>query len=896
VPLVALAVAAASALEPPAARAQASQPAAPLPKPAPKPQPPPQPGPPPQPEDAGDDDDPDSKAEPGTRPPVMPKPPGAADPAAPAALPPAGADPAQPPGAAVGEPAPPAVPAPADLEPQADPGVPFEGMRIDRVQFRGNRKVEDDAIRVNLISRVGAKLDPAKLREDIRAMWKMGFFDDIRVEAERTAQGGLTLTFAVAEKPSVRKVLVSGNDELELEKINEVLDLKRDAILDVAKVKKNREKVQNLYVEKGYYLAAVDYQVRPVNEAEVDVWYVVDERSKVEIRQVTFIGNERVTDDELSSVIATRPGGFFSFLSDTGIFQEEAFERDLLLITAYYYDRGFINVKLGAPQIRLSRDKRYMYLAIPIEEGPVFRIGTIDFKGDLIGPKADYYKRLQVKPGEIFNRSKVGQDIERLTDYYRDQGYAYVNPTPVTNVDLDKRTVALTFEIEKGKKVYIERINVRGNSKTRDKVIRREMKIAEGELYSETAIEISRRQVTALGYFDKVDISKKRGSTDEFMEVNVEVGERPTGTFQIGAGFSSVENFIAQAQISQNNLFGRGQTLALSAQLSGLRQLFLLRFIEPYFFDTEWTFAFDIFNQTRSLGSFARTSTGGDLTWGRKLNFETRAFLTYKLEDVGVSTSSRGFTSFGAVSTPAEAANVANLFRGGVTSSVRASIQYDSRDNRLFPTDGWFHNAFYEIADDYTGSENVFMRYGGFARHYRPLWGPFVLHLNAEVGITTSRLADGVPIIERYLIGGINDIRGFRPRTLGPVITVPRDQDPNVSLGQLLLGGNLQVIWNSEIEFPLFKRVGISGVVFFDAGNAYNLEDKWCTAASDVSEKVDPCFRFPESLISGARKSAGFGFRWFSPIGPLRFEWGIPLDRLPGEEPLVFEFTIGNFL
>ncbi len=774
------------------------------------------------------------------------------------------------------------------------------GKRIDAVQFRGNRKVEDDAIRVNLLSRVGAVLDVAKVREDIRAMWKMGFFEEITVEAEPSSKQGVILTFAVKEKPSVRKVLIAGNEGVGLDKINEVLDIKRDSILNVAKVKQNRQKIHDLYVEKGYYLASIDYEIRPANESEVDIWFMVDEHSKVEIRDVTFIGNQHVTDQELSSIISTKKGGALSFLTDEGIFQEEIFERDLLMITAYYYDRGFINVKLGNPQIRLSRDKRYMYLSIHIDEGPVFTIGSIDFKGDLIGSKQAYYNRLTVSKGEVFNRSKVGKDIVRLNDFYRDKGYAYVNVTPLTNIDLEKRTVDLQFEIERGKKVYFERINIRGNSKTRDKVIRREMKISEGELYNQTNLEISRQRVTALGFFEKVDVSTKRGSSDEFIEVNVEIAERPTGTFQIGAGFSSVENFIAQAQISQNNLFGRGQTLALQAQLSGLRQLFLLRFIDPHFLDSDWTFAFDLFNTSRAFGTFARNASGGNLTWGYPLTYEARAFVTYKLEDVGVTTGTRSFANIGAVRVPVEAGSVANLYRGGFTSSVRGALQYDSRDNRLFPTAGWYDNAFVEIADDYTGSQNVFFRYGGFARHYRPLWGPFVLKLNAEFGVTTSRDPLGVPITERYLLGGIYNIRGFQQQSLGPLLRVMQPGDPEQSLGRLPLGGNLQLIWNSEVEFPLFKRVGISGVVFFDAGNAYNLEDRYCGGSAgtsdSISPKFDPCFRFPESVTTGLRSSVGFGFRWFSPIGPLRFEWGIPLDRQSWEEPLVFEFTIGNFL
>ena len=836
-------------------------------------------------------------------------------PAAPAPTPaapapdPAGGDAAAAPGTLPAEPTPvdpsaaPDLPAPGEnadaVAELLGEGPRIEGRPVDRIQFRGNRKVEDDAIRVNLLTRPGGVVEPAKLREDVRAIWKMGFFADVVVEAELTSSGGAILTFAVKEKPSVRKVLVSGNDGLALDDINEVIDLELEAILDVAKVKRNREKIADLYVEKGYYLATVDYELKSVSETEVDVWFIVDERTKVEIRDVQFIGNKAISDDTLREQIATRKGSVFSFLNDAGTFNQEAFERDLLIISAYYWDHGYANVKLGTPQLRLSRDKRFMYVSIPIDEGPVFTIGKVEFKGDLIGTPQEHAKKLHLKAGQTFSRTVIAEDRDRLSNYYMDQGYAYANVLPLTKVDLKKREIALTFEVARGKKAYFERISIRGNAKTRDKVIRREMKIAEGELFNNSNLETSKRRINALGFFEKVDVSTKRGSSDEFVEVNVEVSERPTGTFQIGAGFSSVENFIAQAQISQNNLFGRGQTLALQAQLSSLRQLFLLRFVEPYFFDTEWTFGFDLYNQSRGFSSFARNASGGNLTWGYPLSYEAKAFLTYKLEDVSITTGTGGFSEFGGSSAPIEAQSVANLFRGGVTSSVRASLTWDSRNNRLFPSDGWYNTIFSEVADKFTGSQNIFVRWGGFLRHYRELWGPFVLHLNAELGVTTSRDPLGVPISERYLIGGIYDVRGFSPRTLGPKLQVTRGGDVGQQLQELPLGGNMQIIFNSEIEFPVFKRVGISGVVFFDMGNAYNLEDRYCTGlqreSTAVSVKFDPCFRFPRSVLEGIRRSVGFGFRWFSPIGPLRFEWGIPLDKQPNEEPLVFEFTIGNF-
>jgi outer membrane protein insertion porin family len=796
-------------------------------------------------------------------------------------------------------------PALAQPGPDGEGAITSEGVQpklagrpIDRIQFRGNRKVEADAILVNLLSKVGGTLDPAKIRDDVRAMWKMGFFADVTVEVELGPGGGAILTFAVKEKPSVRKILVDGANDLGLEKINERVDLERDAILDIGKVKENRDKIAELYNEKGYYLATVEWEVKPVNEAEVDVWFKVDERAKIQIRGVDFIGNKAVSDDELRNYIATRKGGALSFLSESGTFNQTDFERDLIIITAHYWDKGYAAVKLGTPRLQLSRDKQYMYVAVPIDEGPVFRYGSIKFKGSLIGDEALHRKKLAASDGDQFSRSALIGDKERLEAYYKDQGYAYASVAPLTLPDMKNHTIDLVWEVESGKKAYFERINIRGNSKTRDKVIRREMKIAEGELFSSSNLDESKRRITALGFFEEVNVSTGKGSSDELVEVNVEVRERPTGTFQIGAGFSSVENFIAQAQISQNNLFGRGQTLALQAQLSSLRQQFLLRFVEPYFLDSQWRFAFDLYNQSRAFSNFSRNAGGFSLTWGYPISYEASAFLTYKLEDVGISTGASGFATLGAIRQPISNQQVANLFRGGVTSSVRASVQWDSRNNRLFPTGGWYHNAFVEYASKFTGSENVFWRWGGFARHYRHLWGPFVLHTNAEIGVTTSTDPLGVPISERYLIGGIYDVRGFSPRSLGPLLQT--GITPDGGLSRLPLGGNMQLIWNSEVEFSLIKRLAISGVLFFDMGNAYNLEPRYCSGLSSVSASVspkyDPCFRFPESVTTGLRKSVGFGFRWFSPIGPLRFEWGIPLDRQDGEEPLVFEFTIGNFL
>jgi outer membrane protein insertion porin family len=774
----------------------------------------------------------------------------------------------------------------------------YEGRVIGTVKFKGNHKAEDDALRVAIKSLPGEKLSSEQLRDDVRAIWRLNFFEDVQVEAQETG-GKVDLTFVVREKPLIRKIYVSGAHEVGLDKINEVLDIRKDTIVDPAKVKRNEEKVKDLYVEKGFYLAEVSSEIQRKDENHVDVYFNVDEHAKVEVRQVRFLGNDHISDKELKSAMGTQEGGWLSFLTSSGTYREDAFDRDLLLITAFYYDRGYINVKLGKPEIEMSGDKQFLYITIPIEEGEQYKIGKIDFHGDLLLPKDEYFKRMSVHPGEMFNRSKIGNDIQRLNDIYKDAGYAYVNILPQTAIDAVARTVDVIFEIQKGSQVYFGRINIRGNTKTRDKVIRREMRIYEGELYNQTRLDRSKRLVQALGFFEKVELSTKTSETDpNKMDVNIEVTERATGTFQIGAGFSSVENFIGQAQVSQNNLFGRGTTLQLQAQISSLRQLFTLRYLDPYFLDTRLTFAFSIYNSLLFYPSFNRTARGGDLTWGYLFGDWTRVFGTYKLEYVDVAENVLGQTigGFGNV-TPVSSGTVSNLFRSGITSSVRLSINYDTRDDRMFPKHGMFHSLAVEIADPLIASQAVYERVSGWARFYHPIWGPFIFRLNVEGDLVVSRDSQGVPIYERYFTGGINTIRGFQLFSLGPRVNVLSSQEPSAFLSQFNIGGNLQLILNSEIEFPIFAAVQIKGVIFFDAGNAYNTElSKYCPsklAVSNIPDVFNPCQAYP--TFTNLRYSVGFGFRWNSPIGPLRFEWGIPLNKQPGEDPIVFEFTIGNF-
>jgi outer membrane protein insertion porin family len=377
------------------------------------------------------------------------------------------------------------------------------------------------------------------------------------------------------------------------------------------------------------------------------------------------------------------------------------------------------------------------------------------------------------------------------------------------------------------------------------------------------------------------------------------VVEKPTGTFQVGAGFSSMESFLFTAQIQQNNLFGSGRSLSLQTQLSGVRQLVDFRFFEPYLFDSKVSLSVSLFNQLRAYDQFTQRSKGGSLTLGRRLAGPSlMGSLTYTLQRDGVEDTGRSAAMGTAAATSVfPRLPLANLFADGTTSSIKPTITYDTRNNQLFPTQGTFLQGSVEYASSLLGSQNQFLRWRGTGRFYWPLTTDHsvVLRLNTEAGLVTSPSRAGVPLFARFFMGGIFDVRGFPLRSLGPRLPVPGSLDPGSAgvPGGATIGGNLMYYQNLELEFPILPAVGVRGVAFTDLGNVWNLERQYCLSAPGArSASIDPCFS-AASLLA-ARASWGFGVRWLSPMGPLRFEWGFPFRPQRGEKPMLFEFTVGS--
>ena len=803
-------------------------------------------------------------------------------------------------------------------EPVEDPDVGVSvprtichGRRIRRIRIRGNRRVSDDDVLATIQLRAGRGCTDRAITRDAQALWDQNFFDDIVVEGTAVGDERVDLTFRVRERPAVGRITFEGNDSIEDTDLTEEIELTEGGILNIPRVRQQITKIRDKYAEEGYFLVRVSYRLRSMENNQVDVVFEIQEGQRVTVRRVRFVGNAHISDGELSGIMQTRQTGFFSFLVNDDRFNRGHFEEDTTRLQAYYYDQGYLAMRVGTPRVELTSDRRYIDLTVPVDEGPRFRIGRlvvreVDADGNRVEPlggRRELREMVSANPGDWFNRTNIAQSLMAVTRRYRDDGYAHVDINPETDLDMERRVVHVAIVVQRGPLVRVERINVRGNTKTRDSVIRREAQLIEGELYSQSLAELTRARIQALGYFERVELSEEEGSSPDRIIVNIEVSERATGTFQVGAGFSSIESFILTGQVQQQNLFGNGQSLSLQLQLSGIRQLVQLQFLEPYFYNTQWTFGFDVFKTVRQLSFFTRDSTGGSLTFGHPLgDYRLRLFAQFRADYVQIGAATAGL--FGNVPTGQvqqlfPQLPLQNLFRAGLTNTLRLTLTWDGRNNRLLATEGFYASWSTEISDEYLGSErnNTFVRHSLDLRAYYPIIDNVIFRARSAWGLITSRLNTGVPVYERYFLGGIFNVRGFPLNSLGPRLGISRDRDPNTvpSVRGVPIGGNMQFFYNLEIEFPIVQEVGIRGVVFTDGGNTWNFNGQYCDgAASTVGVSAnDPCEFNPFDI----RTSVGFGIRWVSPLGPLRFEWGIPFNRQEQlrESDIDFQFTIGNF-
>ncbi|PID39224.1 MAG: outer membrane protein assembly factor BamA [Proteobacteria bacterium] len=730
----------------------------------------------------------------------------------------------------------------------------FRRELITRISVVGNRRIESDAIERVIRVKAGDVLRVGDISRDVKKIYRMGYFEDIRVEAE-TDEGGKAIIFRVKEKPTIRRISFRGNHVFKDDKLRENLSINTGSILNILTIKNNIEQLEIMYKEKNYHNVEIDYEVHDQENNQADVEFVFTEGKKVKIKTITFQGNETFTDKQLRKRIGTKEKGFFSWLTTSGELNREDLRQDGARLMAYYHANGFIHAKVAEPVIEFK--DQWIYVTFKIEEGKRYKVGKIDLDGDLIWPKKRLLSRLKIAQETYFNRETVREDMLWLTDLYADAGFAYADVSPRTKEDPDNLLVDITYHIGKGEKVYFESIDISGNTSTRDKVIRRELRIVEQAQYSGSRLKRSVRNLHRLDFFEDVKVDTIKGSGPDKMKVKIDVIEKPTGSFTFGAGYSTVDDLFVTGSVSQRNLFGRGQILKLSGQIGGSADLYNISFTEPWMFDTPLSASLNIYRTKRDYDTYDKISQGGGFGFSYPLYDFTRGGLSYRYDVTDIDEITDDASD-----------NIKELEGRNATSAVSATISYDSRDRAFNTTRGQDHRISFTYAG--LGGDIGFQKVVGELGWYFPVYKGLVTFLHGESGYVEENSGYFLPDYEKFYLGGMNSVRGFdfqgiNIRGINEAGEVTEE------------GGEKYVQFNLEFIYPIFEELGISAVVFYDTGNVYT---------KDAS--ID---------LGNLRQAAGYGIRWYSPIGPIRIEGGHILDPVEeyGEDSGVnWEFSMGG--
>jgi len=733
-----------------------------------------------------------------------------------------------------------------------------DGFPILEIRVEGATRVGSDAILRVMESRVGEEFDSAKVRADVKAVYRMGYFSDVKIDAEEEP-GGLRLTVLVIEKPIVSSIVIEGNKEVEDPDLKAALTIKERTLFQEEKVKESARKLREVYQNRGYYDATVDPSIQEEGDGSIRVSFRVSEGEKLMIEKIRITGNRFLGEKKIRKTMETRTKGIFSFITDSGTFKKDVLENDVRRIEALYQNNGFLDSKVSDPKI--GREPKGLLVTIHVFEGRQYRVGEIRFSGESGLSEGEQQKAVKLKQGDVFSRETLLSDVLSLTTAINDKGYALAIVSPLVEKRKEYPLADVMYKAEKGDKFRFGKVEVAGNTKTLDRVIRRNLDVADGMTYTATGLKRSKENLTRLTYFKDVKISTEPSAVPQEMDVKVDVQEGPTGTLSGGMGFSTVDKIFGVVQVTENNLFGKGWKASLNSQFGARRTVFSLDFRDPYFLDSNFSLLLNAYNTRTEYTDFERKSTGGRVGFGYSFTRNTSASLSFRLDDVEIID-------------PGEAVSpiLKEEFAKGrqQTRSVTLHLGRNTTDRYIDPSRGTVHSATVEYAGGPLGGDSDFVKYFLNTKVYYPVTQSTVLSWNFLWGHAISTVGGTVPLYERFFLGGPYTIRGFKSRTLSP-------EDPNT--GELI-GGNKELVFNMEYIFPLVGELGFKGVLFFDIGNAWG-QGEW---PWEMKSWNGPPIRY----------AAGIGFRWYSPMGPLRIEWGWNLNPAPGEEKRVVEFTIGT--
>ena len=715
---------------------------------------------------------------------------------------------------------------------------------VKDLAVQGNRRVQEAVILGRLQTKVGSPFVPAVLAEDIRNVFALGFFDDVRLRVE-DFEGGIKVTFVVVERPLLRDIAFAGNRRISTSSLQEKVDLKLGTVYEPVEVQKAVEKLREYYEEEGYFEAQVASEIERVADGDVRVVFRITEGRRISIDRIVIEGAKGLTPAQIKNVMATQERQYFIL---RGTVQRQRLEDDIERILALYGDHGYLQARVESHEITVDRTRARVTVTIKVVEGPQFTVGKVDVSGTSVLPVEEIRRQIRLVPGEVFSRSKLRESVQNIKDLYSTIGRASADVNPITTQDVAARKVNVSLEIVEGPEVFVERINISGNVRSEEKILRREVPMAEGDLFTSQKLARARQRLVNLGFFETVNALTSPGSAPDKIVVNIEVTERATGLFSIGGGFSSAQGLLGTLDLSQRNFLGKGWETTIRIRAGAKLQQGTISFTEPWLFDRPLSAGFDVFNNRQVFDDYNQNSLGGDLRLSHPFLEFWRWFLTYRLTQDKISDVSSG-------------ASQALLDQQGttVTSAIGGSLTWDTRDNVFVPSSGGRFSLSSDVAG--LGGDNKFIKtVGEFSYFYPVFWGT-VLAGRLELGYGFGYGGKELPLFERFFLGGPNSLRAFKFREVSPL-----DSAGN------RIGGTSEILFNLEYLIPI--GFGIRLATFLDVGNVYGF-----------TTPFDP---------ANLRFDAGPGFRWQSPFGPVRVDVGFNLNRHNGEKAARLQFSVGS--
>ncbi|HRD34283.1 MAG TPA: outer membrane protein assembly factor BamA [Rhodocyclaceae bacterium] len=750
------------------------------------------------------------------------------------------------------------------------PSHAFEPFVVKDIRVEGIQRTEAGTVFSYLPVRVGETFSEPKAADAIRGLFATGFFSDVRIEVENDV-----IVVLVDERPAIADITFVGVKEFDKDALKAGLrdvGLSEAQIFDRSLLERAEQELKRQYLSRGKYAAQITTTVTPLERNRVGINFAVEEGAVAKIREIKIVGNEAFKDDELLEIFQLTTPGWLTWYTKNDQYSRQKLSADMENLRSFYLDRGYIDFNIDSTQVSITPDKQDIFITLSITEGEMYTVSAVRFAGDLILPEEEYLKLVKIVPGQVFSRSDLTETTKAVVDRLGNEGYAFANVNAAPELDKEKNEVAFTIFVDPGRRVYVDQINIGGNTRTRDEVIRREMRQMEGEWYDAAKINRSRTRIDRLGYFDEVSVETPAvpGTTDQ-VDVNFNVKERPTGNLSLGAGFSSAEKLTLSASISQQNLFGSGNALSLGINTSKANRTLSLSYTNPYFTVDGVSLGYDLYHrtldpsETTTIARYRTQSTGAGIRLGYPIGEEDTINFGLTADRTEITTYEESPIQYKEFCIEFGCSDPSGIGEVTVDSLLAsAGWQKDGRDSFIYPRAGVYQRLFFEGAVPVGDLQYVKLNYQ--YQHWFPIGRHDALMLNADLGWADGYGGKPMPFYKNFYVGGIGTVRGFDQSGIGPKTA---DGDA--------LGGTRRIVGNAEYFFPmpgsgLDRSLRVS--VFLDAGSVWQEEDT-----------VD---------LGDLRYSTGLGFAWSSPIGPLKFSLGYPIKKEDDDETQVFQFQLGT--